>query len=117
MTAAHEGKLLVSTKREPAFINKGFTYWKEATTAFKKHQASQCHKEANGAIYLLPQQVYDVGELLSQMHSDQKVENREVYIRILQNLRFLERQGLALRSSHGEEAQSNFTYAVVQSSG
>ena len=108
MTAAYEGKLLASTRRDQAFLSKGFTYWKEATTAFKKHQASQCHKEANEAINLLPQQVHDIGELLSQKHSDQKVQNRGVFIRILQNLRFLARQGLALRGSHGEEAQSNF---------
>jgi len=89
MTAAHEGKLLASTKQEPAFINKGFTYWKELTTAFKKHQASQCYKETNETINLLLQQVRDIGELLSQKHSDQEVENREVFIRIVQNLRFL----------------------------
>lgn len=93
MTAAHEGKLLASTKKDSAFLTKGFTYWKEATTAFKKHQASYCHKEANEAINLLPQQVHDIGELLSQKHSDQKLENRKVFLRILQNLRFLARQG------------------------
>ena len=43
MTAAYEGKLLASTKKDPAFLTKGFTYWKEVTTAFKKHEASQCH--------------------------------------------------------------------------
>ena len=93
MTAAYEGKLLASTRQDQAFRSKGFTYWKEATTAFKKHQANQCHKEANEAISLLPQQVHDIGELLSQKHSDQKVQNRGVFIRILQNLRFLAWQG------------------------
>lgn len=70
MTAAHEGKLLASTKKDPAFLSKGFGYWKEVITAFTKHQASQCHREANEAINLLPQQVCDIGELLSQQHSD-----------------------------------------------
>ena len=54
MTAAYEGKLTASTKKDPSFLTKGFTYWKEATTAFKKHEASQCHKEANEAVNLLP---------------------------------------------------------------
>ena len=36
MTAAYEGKVLASTKKDPAFLTKGFTYWKEATTAFKR---------------------------------------------------------------------------------
>ena len=66
----------------------------------EKHEASQCHKEANEAINLLPKQVGDIGELLSKKHSDQKAENREVFLRIFQNLRFLTRQGLALRGTH-----------------
>ena len=84
VTAAYEGKLLEGTKKEPA---KRLTYWKEATTTFKKHEASQCHKEANKAINLFPKQVGDIGELLSKKHSDQKVEeDKEVFLRILQNL-------------------------------
>ena len=50
----------------------------------------------------------DIGEMLSKKHSDQKAANREVFLRILQNLRFLTRQGLALRGTHGEEVNSNF---------
>ena len=34
MRAVSEGKLLASTKRDPAFISNGYTYWKEATSAF-----------------------------------------------------------------------------------
>ena len=74
MTAAQEGKLLANSKKDTAFLSKGYTCWKEATTAFKKHQASQCRREANEAINLLPQQVDDIGELLSHKHSDQKAE-------------------------------------------
>ena len=103
MTAAYK----VSTKKDPAFLTKGFTFWKEVTTSgdhrfqeLEKHEASQCHKEANEAINLLPKQVGDIGELLSKNHSDQKAENREVFLRIFQNLRFLTRQGLALRGTH-----------------
>ena len=43
--------------------------------------------------------VGDKGEMLSKKHSDQKVANKEVFLRILQNLRFLTRQGLALRGT------------------
>ena len=49
-----------------------------------------------------------MGKLLSHKHSDQKAENRDMFYRILQNLRFLARQGLALRGSHDKEMQSNF---------
>ena len=78
------------------------------TTTFKKHKANQCHKETNEAITLLPKQVGNIGEMLSKKHSDQKAANKEVFLRILQNLRFLTRQGLALRGNHGEEVHSNF---------
>ena len=107
MTAAHEGKFLVSTKRDPAFLSRGFTYWKEATTAFKKHQASDCHREANEALILLPKQVHgDIGELLSQQHQEEKATNRKMLLKILQNIRFLARQGLPLRGDKDDD--SNF---------
>ena len=35
-----EKMFLVSTKREPVFISKGFTYRKEDPKVFKKHQGS-----------------------------------------------------------------------------
>ena len=41
MKFEHEKKFLSSKKHEPAFISKGYTYWKEATTAFKKYHADQ----------------------------------------------------------------------------
>ncbi len=62
MRATQEGKYLTSSKRDPAFISRGFMYWKEATVAFKKHH---CHREANEAIVFLPKTVGNVGEILS----------------------------------------------------
>ena len=38
MRAVSEGKLLASTKCDSAFITSGYTYWKEATTVFKRYQ-------------------------------------------------------------------------------
>jgi len=77
--------------------------------AFNKHRASACHREAHEALIMLPQQIRgDIGELLSQKHSDQKVKNREMFMKILQTLRFLAQQGLALRGSHGNEKKAIF---------
>ena len=58
----HEKKFLSSTKREPGFISKGYTYWKAATTAFKKHQTSDCHREAVEALLVLRQCTKDIAE-------------------------------------------------------
>ena len=84
-----------------------YTNWKDATTAFSTHLASRCHKEAVEAEEL-PKQTGDVGEKLSTEHAQQKAENRAMFRRILQNVRFLARQGLSLRG-HGDGADSNFT--------
>ena len=73
-------------------VHAGFKYWKEATT-FQKHQASDCHREANEAIIVLPKSG-DIGELLNRAYREEKVVNREMFLRILQNIRFLSRQGL-----------------------
>ena len=108
MTAAHQRKFISSTKRDPAFITKGYTYWKEATTAFKKHQTSECHREANEAIVLRSKEIRPVDELLSEQNRAEKECNRKMFLRILQTIRFLARQGLPLRGKDGD-SDSNFT--------
>ena len=106
LTAEHEKRFLASTKRDPAFITRGYTNWRDATKAFSSHLRSRCHKEAVAAREL-PKQTGDVGERLSTEHERQKAENRAMFRRILQNVRFLARQGLPLRG-HGDGADSNF---------
>ena len=34
------------TKREPAFISKGFSNWKKALEKFQIHEGNDCHNEA-----------------------------------------------------------------------
>ena len=108
MRCEAERKFLASTKREPAFVSKGFTYWKEGPKAFKKHQGSDCHREAVDALVVLPRCTKDVGDLLSSEHQAEKTRNREMLLLILQNIRFLARQGLPLRGDYNE-SDSNFT--------
>ena len=80
------GPLLKSSKRDPAFNTKGFTYWKDGTTAFKKHQTSDCHLEATEALLLSKQVLGDVGELLSLAHREEKAANRRIFVIILQSI-------------------------------
>ena len=97
-TAEVEKNLLASTKKGPAFLIKGFNYWKEATTAFQKHQASMCHREATKALIHLPKQVQsDIGEPLNKEHLAVKAHNRKMFLVILESIRFLAQQGLPLR--------------------
>ena len=68
-----------------------------------------CHREANEALVILPQQICgDIGELLSQKHSDQKVKNQQMFMKILQSLRYLARQGLVLKGCHVDDTERNF---------
>ena len=81
-------------RREEAFITKGFINWKDACASFRKHETSKFHIEAVQAIAKLQR---NVDEMLSQVHSNQKKMNGHMLLTILQNVRFLSRQGLALR--------------------
>ena len=65
-----------------------------------------CHKEAVEKIVTLPATTGDVGELLSGVHA-QEIENRQCFLKILSNLRFVARQGCAIRG-HGDETDGNF---------
>ena len=92
---------------EDAFISRGFSNWKLATSVFRQHELSNCHKEAVEKIITLPATTADVGEMLSKAHAQEKSENRQVLLTILSNLRFLARQACAIRGD-GNENDSNF---------
>ena len=104
MTTEHEGKFHGSTRRDAAFIARGYTYWKEATAAFRKHQASDCHKQATELVVITRQVDQDVGELLSAAHQQEKKTNRAMFLKVLGCIRFLARQGLALRGDGENES-------------
>ena len=80
-------------RADPSFIQIGFSYWKDATIAFKKHESSQCHKEAVQVSIVLPSTCPDVGEMLSSQLAQEREENRECLLKIISNLKFLARQG------------------------
>ena len=90
---------LAPCTRDPAFVSWGYTYWKEVSTAFKRHQNSDCHKEAMEAIVSLPQQAQDVGELLhvSRSHYEEKATNRRMFLKVVWCIKFLANQNLSLR--------------------
>ena len=103
MNAVNKQQLRVSTKRDDAFIARGYKNWKRGTTGFKTHESSECHREVIEVIEL-PKKCADIGEKLSAYHSEEKSKNRQILLPILRNIRFLARQGLALRGSIEEES-------------
>ena len=65
------------------------------------------------ALILLPRQIQgDVGEILSQEHKEEKATNRKMFLKILQNIRSLSRQGLALRGGNAD-TDNNFIQIMM----
>ena len=111
MSAEKERKFLSSHRREPTFISNGFTNWKEANKGFSKHQSSACHKEAIEAMYVLPAQIVGhVDELMSDEIKQQKAINRKMFLKILENTRYLACQGLAFRGHDDSNGNLYTTY-------
>ena len=88
-------------------MTKGFSNWKDGTIAFRNHEKSACHREAVEVSFTLPLATRDIGEQLSQQHAAQKLKNRQALYQILSSIRFLGRQGLAIRGD-GNELDGNF---------
>ena len=92
---------------DASFISRGFTGWKDACCGFRKHEVSESHHSAVQAVVLLPLTTREIGEALSERHSKEKAENRGMLLKIISSIRFLCRQGLALRG-HDAGVDSNF---------
>ena len=87
-------------------MTRGFSNWKDGTVAFRNHEKSACHHQAVEVIVTLPSTTRDIGELLSQQHAAQKLKNRQALYQILSSIKFLGRQGLAIRGD-GDESDGN----------
>lgn len=52
----------------------------------------------------LPKTTQDIGEQLSRVHRAEKEQARDILLLIISSIRFLARQGLALRGDHSDES-------------
>ena len=75
--------------------------------AFRKHEGSECHKSAVETIVTLPSQCEDITEHFCKQISSDKRDNRQCLLKIISNVSYLARQGLAFRGD-GDETNSNF---------
>ncbi|XP_076341725.1 zinc finger MYM-type protein 1-like [Tachypleus tridentatus] len=105
LLAEKEQKLNAKYK-ESAFLRDGFSNWKKAREKFRDHQMSQCHKMAEENEIVLPKTCSYIGEMLDMTLGEEKKESRSNMAKIIENLQFLARQGLALQGHSDEE--SNF---------
>ena len=86
-------------------------YWFQATGKMPaldlSHEASQCRKDAVLNVSTLPTTTRDIGECFSTPVAKDEKENRQSFLKVLSNVRFLGRQALPLRGA-GDESDSNF---------
>ena len=102
----------------------GYTNWKDAGGehgGFSRHEHSQIHKYS---IDIASKTLGDVGELLSSELKEQKLINRVYLKKVVKNVIFLARQGLAFREvwisseseteGAGTEMNSNFLIVAFE---
>lgn len=87
----------ITLNKEDAFIKSGFSDWKRALEKFQKHQLSHSHQQAVDFVTCANK---DVGEMVLNGYAEEKVENRKILFIIFSSVRFLARQGLALRGHY-----------------
>ena len=99
---------------DDAFIRTGFSNWKKALEKFDKHQSSLSHRDAMDQVVGKNK---NVGEMLQKGYAEEKAENKKMLKAILSSIRYVGRQGLALRGRYkvgegendkGCETDSNF---------
>lgn len=102
---AEKRHLPISTNKDQAFTTTGFSNWKKAIERFNKHESSLSHHQSVDFVEKIPRTTQNVGEMLSSTYAQQKADNRAMLRIILSTIRFLGRQGLALRGRYKDQAQ------------
>ena len=106
--SALKHKKVLTSRSDPSFISRGFSYWKDGTVRLASHEASSFHREAMQVVVELPKKCADIGEMLSKQHSDIKKTNRECLLKILASMRYLRsKTGNFSFRGDGDEVDSN----------
>ena len=92
-----------SQKADDAFVKSGFSRWKNALERFAKHEAYSAHREA--VMKLQNVTSMNIGAVLDAKRKEQQLQRRQMLQKHLSSVRYLARQGLALRGH--EESEGN----------
>ena len=84
---------------DKAFIITGFSNWKKALESFDKHQCSLHHRDCLDQLQV-SSKTKSVVELLQKGYAEEQVLNRKMLKIIISSIRYLSRQGLALRGRY-----------------
>ena len=86
------------------FLDTGFKSWNKAIERFNEHERSQMHKEAILKLSMKHSST-DIGAQLHTQCEDRRHFHREMLMKLLSSIRYLSRQGLALRG-HNESSDA-----------
>ena len=93
--------LTFSKKSDQAFISIGYDHWKKAKAQFKSHQRSHTNTETIVKLRATEQPSI-ISQLVSSSLRD-KEQRRKMLLLQISSLRYLARQGLAVRGHKDEE--------------
>lgn len=99
------GKLTTARNKDNAFIVTGYCNWKDALEYFKAHEASECHSISTTYEHILPK-YGNIREMTDTSIRASMKENRRCFIKIIESLQYLARQGIAMQGH--TDSQSNF---------
>ncbi|XP_072016938.1 zinc finger MYM-type protein 1-like [Amphiura filiformis] len=107
-SAYQQGLLSLANKKEDAFISAGFQNWKKVTGLgknnlgrFHQHESSETHKFA--AEQLRAQKRPTVVAQVDEQASQRQEINRRMLVKVYTSVKYLARQGLALRGHTADE--------------
>ena len=93
--------MLTDKLGEAAFVTMGYNNWKKAVERFNQHTFSSLHKES-----LLKIELLKVVPVDAQLHAKVKIDqenHREMLLIVIESLKYLLRQGLAIRGHEDTE--------------
>lgn len=99
--AEHRGLMTFSTKADAAFSKEGFCNWKKGLQRFTTHESSQAHSEACMKL----KSSVNIGGILDRAHKEQQQTRQRMLLKQLSSLKYLVRQGLAIRGH--DEGEGN----------
>ncbi|XP_045180544.2 uncharacterized protein LOC123539827 [Mercenaria mercenaria] len=94
-----------SSKYETNFIVEGFDNLKKCPVSFREHESSSTHREIKVKFDYI-HKARNVKEEVTKQNTDEKAIRREILVKQLRALRYLARQGLAIRGK--KEGDGNF---------
>lgn len=104
-SAKYQGLLTFPKRQKFAFVDSGFMNWKKALKRFLDHENSTMHKEA--LLKLAAKASYKgIDAQLQAQRDSNQASNRKMLMKLLSCVRYLSRQGLALRG-HNYDMEGN----------